>query len=355
MVTSVRRPPPVVTDKSWEPVFLVWGGALGLGGTETRMLEVIRSWSGVGNRSVVSIMPARSRGSLLARSLVDAGSDIVHVEGVRSLLRAVVGAQASFVLCFGLRASLTLRPCKPVLAARRIRLLEARNGLESSRSEMLWRVDRFTSGAVNRFVVNSDAVREQLVGRGFRSDRVTVLRSAVREEWIGAAGSPRDPSRVVMVGNARPEKNQAFGLRALAATGVPMDVVVFTDDASALRAVMKAMADASEMRVTFVEGQTVTPSDLDDRGLLFHPSLSESLPRAVIEAKARGLRVVATDVGDTAGLLSGDDHLVPPGDFKASVEVLRRATQRPGFPSVPDTTILGVDQYASALLDLCQP
>jgi glycosyltransferase involved in cell wall biosynthesis len=55
---------------------------------------------------------------------------------------------------------------------------------------------------------------------------------------------------------------------------------------------------------------------LDSAHLFVLPSLTEGLPRALLEAMARGLPAVATNVGGVPELLP-PDSLVPPGDARA--------------------------------------
>lgn len=75
-------------------------------------------------------------------------------------------------------------------------------------------------------------------------------------------------------------------------------------------------------QVTFV-GHLATPdavrAELDAADLFVLPSRQEGLPRAVIEAMARGLPCIGTRIGGTPELLT-DDALVPPGDVKSLSE-----------------------------------
>ena len=52
---------------------------------------------------------------------------------------------------------------------------------------------------------------------------------------------------------------------------------------------------------------------LDECDVLLVPSLSEGMPTVILEAMARGLSVIATDVGACSKLISSD-RLIPPGD-----------------------------------------
>jgi len=71
-------------------------------------------------------------------------------------------------------------------------------------------------------------------------------------------------------------------------------------------------ADCIEFRGHIASREAVRAL-LDDADLFVLPSRTEGLPRAVIEAMARALPCVATDVGGIPELLPPED-LVPPGD-----------------------------------------
>jgi glycosyltransferase involved in cell wall biosynthesis len=62
---------------------------------------------------------------------------------------------------------------------------------------------------------------------------------------------------------------------------------------------------------------------LDSAHLFVLPSLTEGLPRALLEAMARGLPAVATNVGGVPELLPAD-CLVPPGDARALAAGIER-------------------------------
>lgn len=65
---------------------------------------------------------------------------------------------------------------------------------------------------------------------------------------------------------------------------------------------------------------------LDELDVYIQPSLTEGLPRALIEAMSRGLPCVATRVGGIPELLA-DDCLAPPGDGNALAAVIRRVCE----------------------------
>jgi glycosyltransferase involved in cell wall biosynthesis len=67
---------------------------------------------------------------------------------------------------------------------------------------------------------------------------------------------------------------------------------------------------------------------LDSADLFVHPSLTEGLPRALLEAMARGLPAVASAVGGVPELLS-PECLVPARDWSALAGLIHRLTAEP--------------------------
>jgi len=78
-------------------------------------------------------------------------------------------------------------------------------------------------------------------------------------------------------------------------------------------------------------GPRAVRDELDQADLFVLPSRTEGLPRALIEAMARGLPCIASDVGGIPELLDAED-LVPPGNVPALadkiVEVASDQTRR---------------------------
>jgi glycosyltransferase involved in cell wall biosynthesis len=70
-------------------------------------------------------------------------------------------------------------------------------------------------------------------------------------------------------------------------------------------------------------------AELDRADLFIMPSRTEGLPRALIEAMARGVPCIASDVGGIPELLAKDD-LVPPGDGAALARKIIAVLEEPG-------------------------
>ncbi len=69
--------------------------------------------------------------------------------------------------------------------------------------------------------------------------------------------------------------------------------------------------------------------ELDQSDLFVLPSRQEGLPRAMIEAMARGLACIGTTVGGIPELLAAED-LVPPADAAALARKIQQMAQDPG-------------------------
>ena len=97
---------------------------------------------------------------------------------------------------------------------------------------------------------------------------------------------------------------------------------VFTDDSRELAKACEQLPSVAD-RISIVTKRDLSPRDYEAFDVLLHPSLSESLPRVVLEARSRGLIIVASDIGDTKSLMSDKDIAVIPGDHDALVDAIR--------------------------------
>jgi glycosyltransferase involved in cell wall biosynthesis len=336
------------------PTLLVWGGATGIGGTESRMAEVVGHWRSQGRRTISVILRAEGD-SPLRRLLEASGSEVVQVPALRRLGSIIRRSGTDLVIAFGLEASLVVRALR--LAARLRRrpwpyTVDARNGLEMTRRTLPALVDRLTQVLVDTFLANSDAVAASLVRRGFSAGRVRVLYSALGDSWQShTAGQDPEPASIVMVGNARPEKQQWLGLEVFARLPQAATLSVFTNDAAALRRCWDGLPASAPGEVLIYEGRSVTPRDLAPAAIMLHPSRSESAPRCLMEGRACGCYVVAFDVGDTRRIVSDGGTVVAPGDQDALLAALTMAVRASVAGTLPRSRSRypSVAEYAVAL------
>lgn len=101
--------------------------------------------------------------------------------------------------------------------------------------------------------------------------------------------------------------------------GLDVQLVLIGDGAYRSDFRQRAQSLGVENRVIFrglLPGGDAVREELDRADLFLLPSRTEGLPRALVEAMARGLPCIGTSVGGIPELLHPDD-LVPPGDAAA--------------------------------------
>lgn len=146
---------------------------------------------------------------------------------------------------------------------------------------------------------------------------------------------PVDGSIVVgAVGRLAAVKGHASLIEAAARLrGLGLGVRVVLAGSGPMLTELQSLADqlGIESFVHFVGHRSDVPAVLEAFDVFAHPSLSEALPYAVMEAMSMGLPVVASDVGGIPEIVARDQtgFLVPPGDIDGLASGLRALIESP--------------------------
>jgi glycosyltransferase involved in cell wall biosynthesis len=191
-------------------------------------------------------------------------------------------------------------------------------------------------------VANSDAVRRHLhddyhfplrrVALCYNGIDVAIYRPEPRRRLDALAGASLVIGCVCVL---RPEKNltqllEAFArMRSIAPTGTRLLIMGSGPEEDRLRRLASDLGIAADC--CFLASSPDVAPALRGIDIFVHPSLSESLPNAVMEAMACGCAVIATRIGGCAELIDDGVHglLVPPGDLDALVAKLEAAIRQP--------------------------
>ena len=232
------------------------------------------------------------------------------------------------------------------LAARAARVPHVICGLRVAEPTRRWRlrIDRATSGLVERYVAVSQDVAEHAVREGgLPADKLTVIANGV--DLAQFAGTvPIDPSVLgvpagrqffAFIGRLDAQKRPAWLLRMLGDVFARLpehDLVLIGDGPE--RAALEQLARelGLESRVHFCGRRADVPEILAAADALVLPSAWEGMPNVVLEAMAAGRPVVACDVTGARELLgTGDQKIARPDDSagfaRRIVEICGKSTE----------------------------
>lgn len=224
---------------------------------------------------------------------------------------------------------------------------------DGTRRRYRW-MRRALSPWVHRYVALSDDLQRYLVeGVGIAAHRVERIHNGVDTDRFAARtgppvpiqGCPWDPQAhwiVGTVGRLRPEKDQAFLLRAFALACVQAPThtahwrMALVGDGPQ-RADLQALAEAMGVRdrVWFAGDRSDVPAILRGLHAFALPSRTEGISNTILESMATGLPVIATAVGGTPELIEADcsGWLVPWGQDGAADAGLAAALQAASDPT----------------------
>ncbi|MCC7291259.1 MAG: glycosyltransferase family 4 protein [Phycisphaerales bacterium] len=208
------------------------------------------------------------------------------------------------------------------------------------------------------------------VARLYRSARtqVVVSTSIRRDDVLLREDTCRGSRiRLLYVGFIRPEKGLEYLLRAMplirSRGGVELEIVGSCEQFPAEFARLKAISQtlnltASVRWVGHVAYGRGLFKHFDDADVFVLPSLSEGTPRVLVEARARGIPVISTNVGGIPTSIEDgvDGILVPPRDSAALARAIdyiieaadqRRALIRAGRERISTLTL---DHFVDRIL-----
>lgn len=168
-------------------------------------------------------------------------------------------------------------------------------------------------------------------------DQASISSIRLNPEWISSARRYRagnGPIRVVYVASLIPYKRHADLIHAgakLKQSGIDLELHFI--GGGPLRESLVALSRDNGMldKVTFhghISNRSRLRDALDLGDLFVIPSATEGLPRAVIEAMARGLPVLGSEAGGIPELVRGED-LFPVGDVEQLTRLLEQAALNP--------------------------
>jgi glycosyltransferase involved in cell wall biosynthesis len=308
-------------------------GELGKGGAEYQLYELVR---GLDRRRFVPRVVSLAHGGYWAEPLRGLGVEVTELPGRGSAdwrrlraLRRELEAFRPHVLhtilwsgnAYGRLASVGLGIPVVITAERNV----------VRRPTWQRGVERLLDLTTDRYLVNSTAIVDELVGRGrLPRSKMQVIHNGIdlaglppfepaRAAARRAAGFDPDRRLVAQVGRLEPQKDYPTYLAAAArvAARVP-DVDFLAVGDGALRPELEAEAArlGLGLRLRFTGVRHDVPALLGGVDVLVLASRYEGLPNAVIEAMAAGAVVVATDVG-------GVGELIVPGETGIIVPVER--------------------------------
>lgn len=216
------------------------------------------------------------------------------------------------------------------------------------RSRLFLLVERLLARITTRLIALTDAERHEHLERGVgRSARFAVIPSGIDVERFRRArtdgklvpewfGCPPDSLIIGSVGWLTDVKGHRFLVEAVAALKqeFPAAHLVIVGSGDRHGALVEQARQAGIAERVHLAGHR---EDVEDclRGFdcFVHPSLNEGMGRALIEAMAAGLPVVASRVGGIPAVVQdgGNGLLVPPGESGALAEALGRLFRNPSW------------------------
>ena len=216
-------------------------------------------------------------------------------------------------------------------------------------SHVLIRLHPFLARRADLVICNSKTGREHVIDKGFPPERTVVVpngidtdrwrfskegRGRMRDAW----GVSRDQRLIGIVARLDPIKDHATFLKLAAkcyrSQSNTRFVLIGDDSDSVYSARLRSLAKDSlpEGAVIWAGPCADLASAYSALDLLVMTSLAEGFPNAVGEGMSCGLRVVATDAGDTRSIVGEMGYVTPIGDVNALASAVLEVISNPACP-----------------------
>jgi glycosyltransferase involved in cell wall biosynthesis len=207
----------------------------------------------------------------------------------------------------------------------------------------LW-AEQWTNKLAYQVVTNSEASKHYLCDtEGINPARVSVIHNGLDlgpfqqvdpAESRRKLGTPLDSLTLGVVASLAEKKGHRFLLEALGEIRQsisPFHLFLIGDGPARGRLEKEAARLGISSSVHFLGCRQDVAALLPGLDLLIHPSTTESLPNAVLEAMAAGVTPIATDVGGVKEIIDSEKvgRLVPPNDPKALGQAIQDLSDKP--------------------------
>jgi len=319
-----------------------------IGGAESFALSISPFWQRMGHD--VTVVNLWNGGGGLKKAcekegipitLIDAGCRRFYLKAISKVHRFVQSDQVDINLVYGVRLQLLMRLIRSGCnTSQWITMLRGQNPWRKNWHSLL---DRWTQGrfschvGCSREICRTWAVRER-----YHADRLFYIPNGIalsqypqlpkKLQARAELNLPANAILAITVANLRPIKGHKFFLNSLAeiADWIRTTQLYFLWLGSDMGLWEKMRAQLSRMgltdRVIYRGAVHNIPQYLEASDFFILPSESEGMPRALMEAMAASLPVVATNVGGTPDVLRDevDGFLVDYGDKLTLADRIRK-------------------------------
>ncbi len=328
-------------EKRQLPAVLIVDLAKRYGGAEVRVLDTAKALHGRHPYAVATLAGSPLHQRLEAADLISlpvpfARSDprqlIFFWRVIRHKGYGVLDAHNVQSQFWGQLAATLTRGITKVSTVHSAYRLEHNGSLKGRLYEQVLRLNRWWGG---RFIAVSEAVYAYLRDTGIPSERISLIHNSIQipspanktkdRLLLKSLGWPEEAYIVIVVARLEPVKGHTFLIEAvsqLVETQPRLRCLIVGEGRS--RTALETQVDRTNLqdRVHFTGFRDDIPALLRASDLFCLPSLSESLPYAVLEAAAHRVPLLVSRVGGMAEVLTHKQtaFLVPPSEPAALAE-----------------------------------